>query len=265
MTVEHYSNPLEKAIEWEYQSVVESQRIDYYALLLEPTEFNYERARSRYLKKKKQKVELLDKITYVDRFYDHQLPNEIVPNNIRELRQVLALAPTIQDNMPRQVIQLLQPYRFHLETYQQMGIRSAEIAPLLEEVYRLEEALHNYQATEAYQTNAIAQRTIDSAYLQEPQAEAVIRKALEEKEGGTIHLVHLLGNWTAVEQRVGMEWQNYGQATMTSGDGTCYLVYFDVQKADQQSSSIPFTVKPYKYDPIHCEKATQIPTAPTTK
>ncbi len=141
-----------KAIEWEYQTVLESQRMDNYTLLLEPTSYNYEQVRIYYLQKKKQRADLLDKIAYVDRFYNHQLPNEIVPNTIHELRQVLALAPTIQDEMPRQLLRLLAPYRDELTTYHQLGIRTAEIALLLEQVDQLEKKLRAEQPVETLPT-----------------------------------------------------------------------------------------------------------------
>lgn len=249
--IDELSQPLVKAIEWEYQTVLEAQRIEDYALLLEPSEHNYPQARQRYLKKKKQKGAMLDKIIYVDRFYEHQLPNEIVPNTLYELRQIFELAPTIEKTMPRQLIQLLQPYRFHLETYQALGIRVDEVNRALEHIDRLEKKWYEYQQTETYQTHLAAERTIAAPQLHDLQLEEALRTQLKTAAGGTIHLVHVLDKWTILEGTG--QWANHGQATMTSSNNQCYLVSFDVQKTAKNAA---MTVKPYKYDPMPCEKVT---------
>lgn len=260
--VDQLSHPLVKAIEWEYQTILESQRIDNYTLLLEPSEYNYEQARKRYLKKKKPQGAMLDKIAYIDRFYKHQLPNEIVPNTLQEVRQIFELAATIEQTMPRQLIQLLVPYRFQLETYQNLGIRVLEIEQTLQRMDRLEKKCYDYLGTEAFTTNKTAIRTIAAPHLHEPQTEAAIRTQLEKEEGGTIHLVHVLGIWTLQQGKTAPQWINYGQATMTSGNGHCYLVYFDVQKPTANNST-NVTVQPYKYDPMPCEKVTQYTSSPS--
>lgn len=259
--MDQFSQPLVKAIEWEYRTVLESQRIDNYTLLLEPSEYNYEQARKRYLKKKKPQGAMLDKIAYIDRFYEHQLPHEIVPNTLQEVRQIFELAPSLERTMPRQLIQLLAPYRFQLETYQDLGIRVVEIEQALQQMGRLEKKCYDYLGTEAFTTNKTANRTIAAPRLHEPQTETAIRTQLEKEAGGTIHLVHVLGHWTLQQGTAAPQWINYGQATMTSGNGSCYLVYFDVQKPAANSSTT-VTVQPYKYDPMYCEKVTQYRTLP---
>ena len=266
VTIDEVSLPLEKAINQEYNRVLECQSVNDYALLLEETDYDYQRVRKRYLKKKQQKDELLDRIAYIDRFNNHVLPNEIVPGTLSELQRVIQLVQPLEKDLPQALVELLQFYRFQLEIYQLLEVRPAEVALALQKIDQLQNQWINYQQSEDFALHQIAQRSIAPAHLQDPPTEAAIRTQIQQQALGTPHLIHLQGAWTPQQttaengEAAACYLSNYGQATITGQDGSCYLLYFDVKKpCDPTTPQQKLEVKPYKYDPMQCSNVTKMP------